>query len=147
MASEKNNFLSTLGFQSGPASAPVLGELEVDVMEVLWGKGEATAQEVLTELQSHGIVLSTVQSTLERLVRKQLLSRTKRSRAYVYQTVIDREHLIGLMIENVASRFSHGRVTPMISGFYSFVEDISSKRKAKELAELLRDFIEKKNKP
>jgi predicted transcriptional regulator len=72
------------------------------------------------------------------------LCRSKHSRAYVYQAVIDREHLIGLMIENVASRFSHGRVTPMISGFCSFVEEIGTKKKARELAVLLRDFIENK---
>jgi predicted transcriptional regulator len=144
LTSAKNKPISPLNSRNGPFTAPLLGELEVDVMEVLWGSGEATAQQVLAELPDHGISLSTVQSTLERLVRKQLLRRSKHSRAYVYQAVIDREHLIGLMIENVASRFSHGRVTPMISGFCSFVEEIGTKKKARELAVLLRDFIENK---
>jgi predicted transcriptional regulator len=145
VTSAKNKHITPLNLRDGPFSAPVLGELEVEVMEVLWASGEATAQQVLGELHQNGISLSTVQSTLERLVRKQLLSRCKHGRAYIYRTVIDREQLIGLMIEDVASRFAHGRVTPMISGFCSFMEEIGSKKKARDIALLLREFIGRKS--
>ena len=67
--------MSGLRSEEGPGSAPILGELELDVMESLWQLDQQTAQQVLDTLQSRGITLSTVQSTLERLVRKQLLKR------------------------------------------------------------------------
>lgn len=141
MAEHKNNLLTGIQLEKGPSRAPILGELELDVMEALWQRDDSTAQQILDSLQERGIGLSTVQSTLERLVRKQLLRRTKLSRAFVYSPVIEREQLIGLMMQQLASRLSHDRITPMISGFCAFVEKRRSKRKARALAAILRRFL------
>lgn len=141
MNQDKNNFLSGLKLDEGPSHAPILGELELDVMESLWRQNSLTAQQVLDGMPDRGIGLSTVQSTLERLVRKQLLRRTKLGRAFVYNPVIEREQLIGLMMQQLASRLSHDRITPMISGFCAFVEKRRSKRKARALAAILRRFL------
>lgn len=146
MPADRKKSIFYMALREGPDAALVLGELESDVLEVLWERQQATAQEVLACLETHGISLSTVQSTLERLMRKRLLKRTKHGRAFVYRAVIDREQLIGLMMENIANRFANGRVSPMISGFCSFVEDSRSKRKARDLAQLLRRFLGKREK-
>lgn len=141
MINDKHNLLSGLRREEGPASAPILGELELDVMESLWRQAPLTAQQVLDVLQDREITLSTVQSTLERLVRKQLLARTKSSRAFIYSPLVGREQLIGLMMQQLASRLANDRITPMISGFCSFVEKRKSKKKARALAVILRRFI------
>ena len=59
-----------------PVLAPALGDLELAVLEVLWQTDRADAKAVHSALGSaRGIGLNTVQSTLERLFRKQLLAR------------------------------------------------------------------------
>jgi predicted transcriptional regulator len=141
MNKDKGNLLCGLNLANGPSHAPILGELELDVMESLWRQDSLTAQQVLDGMQDRGIGLSTIQSTLERLVRKQLLSRTKSGRAFVYSPIIAREELIGLMIQQLASRLAHDRITPMVSGFCAYVEKRRSKKKAQALAVILRKFI------
>lgn len=146
MVEDKNNLLSGLKLDEGPSSAPILGELELDVMECLWQQDGQTAQQILDSLQDRGIGLSTVQSTLERLVRKQLLRRSKLGRAFVYGKVIEREQLIGLMIQQLASRLANDRITPMVSGFCEFMEKRPLKKNARDLAAILRRFISRKAK-
>jgi predicted transcriptional regulator len=141
MMKDKRNLLAGLKLDEGPSHAPILGELELDVMELLWRQDSLTAQQVLEGLPNRGIALSTIQSTLERLVRKQMLARTKSGRAFLYSRVIDREQLIGLMIQQLASRLAPDRITPMISGFCAFVEKRPSKKKARDLAGILRRFL------
>lgn len=140
MKNNHHNPLAGLPRAEGPGHAPVLGELEVKVMEVLWNHEALTALAVLDALSDRVNSLSTVQSTLERLVRKKLLARTKQGRAYIYRAAIDREELISLMIRDVAMTFSGGRITPMVSGFCSFVEE-NGRKKSRGLSTLLRDYI------
>lgn len=61
----------------------ILGPLETQVMEVLWNCGECSVREVVKGL-NHEVAYTTVMTTLERLFKKGLVSRQKRSRAYFY---------------------------------------------------------------
>jgi len=57
-------------------SVEVIGELESDVLEVLKRKGQATAAEVMEELQKdREIAYTTVSTTLDRLYKKRLVDR------------------------------------------------------------------------
>jgi predicted transcriptional regulator len=74
----------------------------------LWGISRASAQQVHAALPpTDPLTLSTVQSTLERLVRKGLLQRHKCSRAFIYTPAISRQDLIGRMVAELVSELSH----------------------------------------
>jgi predicted transcriptional regulator len=100
---------------------PDLGEREMDVLEVLWSRGDSSAQEVRESLTGKSISLSTVQSTLERLHRKTLLEREKVGRAYRYRTRLTRTQLIGGLLRDLAEDVAGGDVAPMLSGFLDYV--------------------------
>lgn len=100
---------------------PDLGERELDVLEVLWARGESSAQEVLEALPGRAVSLSTVQSTLERLYRKTLLDREKAGRAYRYQPCLTRAQLIGSLLRDLATDVAGGDIEPMLSGFLDYV--------------------------
>lgn len=90
--------------------APPLGDLERDVLEFIWTNGFASAQHIHDGLLAQrNITLSTVQSTVERLVRKQLLSREKQGRAYLYGTTISRHSLLARMVAELVSELSDSR--------------------------------------
>src|SRR5262245_38542679 len=75
-----------------PARSPLLGELELAVLEHLWGAGEADVLETHAALgERRGISVNTIGSSLERLHRKGLLERWKVSRAYRYRPALDRD--------------------------------------------------------
>lgn len=83
-----------------------LGELEVHSLEYLWSVGGSTAKQAHESFGiQRGITLNTVQSTLERLFRKGYLSREKTGHAYCYHVVVDRETLLGSLINDVLGRF------------------------------------------
>jgi len=60
-----------------------MGHLETTVMETLWERGEGNVHDVLGWLD-RPLAYNTVMTTLDRLFKKGLLSRTKQDRAYFY---------------------------------------------------------------
>ncbi|MBX2858855.1 MAG: BlaI/MecI/CopY family transcriptional regulator [Cellvibrionaceae bacterium] len=105
--------------------APILGERELEVMKILWREGAHSAQEVLRLSEEPRPSLSTMQSTLERLHRKQLLSRQKIGRSYRYRACVSRSAIIGQLIGDIAKQFGEGDIAPMISGFISYMDQES----------------------
>jgi predicted transcriptional regulator len=67
-----------------------LGELEREVMEEVWRRGEASVREV-HEAFGERVAYTTMMTTLDRLFKKKLLDRRKESRAFVYTPRISRE--------------------------------------------------------
>ena len=106
--------------QSKPRT-PVLGERELDVMKILWRGSALSAQEVLQVSGEIKLSLSTIQSTLERLYRKELVSRQKTGRFYLYRATVSRSAIISQLLGDIAEQFSEGDMAPMISGFISFI--------------------------
>lgn len=76
----------------GDIALPVLGDLELEVLEHLWSSGEADVTETHAAVRrARKNTVNTVGSALERLHRKGLVSRTKVSHAYRYRASMDRE--------------------------------------------------------
>jgi predicted transcriptional regulator len=97
---------------------PYLGELEMAVLEYLWANGTFDANGVHAALgRSRGISHNTIQSTLERLYKKKLLTRQKVSRAYVYQTSVSRDELMGRMITDVVHTLVDDDADSMLAAF------------------------------
>jgi predicted transcriptional regulator len=97
-----------------------LGELEKQVLHYLWSTAESDAKQVHAVLgQSRGNSLNTIQSTLERLFKKGLLSRTKQGHAYCYSAKVDRETLLAKLISNVTSDFVADGEHSLIAAFSS----------------------------
>jgi predicted transcriptional regulator len=111
-----------------PVSRIRIGELEKAVLEHLWSVGSAHAKAVHSTIGiQRGITLSTIQSTLERLHDKELLSRRKVSHAYVYVPKVQREELMGRIIEDVMAAFADGKSQPMLSAFVDFAARVDEK--------------------
>lgn len=97
-----------------------LGELEKIVLQYLWNKKEADAKQVHSVLGvTRGNSLNTIQSTLDRLFKKELLSRSKQGHAYCYRAKVDRESLIAQLITNVTSDFVKDGENSLIAAFSS----------------------------
>lgn len=78
-------------------------------MDVVWSRGEATVQDVVEALRDkRGPAYTTVMTVMGRLADKQLLSRRKRGRAYVYAALRSRDELAGSVLQSVVRRLYHG---------------------------------------
>ena len=70
-------------------SGKVLGPLEAEVMEILWAADEPmTVRQLLERINKRRkppLAYTTVMTIMSRLVEKEILSRTKQGRGYVYE--------------------------------------------------------------
>lgn len=106
--------------RSSHNTLPQLGELELALLELLWqhpGTGAKQLQRFLPSRLSAG--LSTVQSTLERLHKKQLVERVKQRHAYRYTPSYNRSELMGRLIGGVIQKLHDGPADTILSSFVS----------------------------
>ena len=106
-----------------------LGELEKQVLEYLWKAQPADAKQVHSYLEKYrGGSLNTIQSTLERLFKKELLSRVKNGHAYQYFPKIARQELIGQLIKSVTHDFIVEDENSIVTAFSSISSDLDEKQ-------------------
>jgi len=113
-----------------------LGSLEKQVLDVVWRDGQVTVRDVHASLDSH-IAYTTVMTTLDRLYRKGLLSRTKPARAFVYTASATREQFHELLASDVVAGLLAGQATAPLP-FLSNLVDAVGKQDQRLLDELER---------
>ncbi len=96
-----------------PGIRAVLGDLEAEVMELIWsrpaGQG-VTVREVFEQLYARRrLAYTTVMNTMARLARKGLLVAERREPAYVYRATLGREafvdRFVGRLLERLLVNF------------------------------------------
>jgi len=107
----------------------LLGELEKQVLEYLWKHQPADAKQVHSHFEKNrGGSLNTIQSTLDRLFKKDLLSRAKSSHAFQYFPKVKRHELIGQLIKDVTYDFIVEDENSVITAFSSISSDLDEQQ-------------------
>ena len=126
----------------------LLGELEKQVMQYLWSSPNVDAKQVHADLATkRDSSLNTVQSALERLFKKGLLSREKHGHAYLYRARIKREDLIAKLIDSVASDFISQGESSLVTAFSSVSSEMDEAQlvQLEKLIEKRRDQLKRSN--
>jgi predicted transcriptional regulator len=101
---------------------PTLGDLEVAILEFAWQHPHATAKDTHAAVGvARAISLNTVQSTLERLVRKNLLSRRKVGHSFHYSPRMSRDELISAVVQDALGRFG-GNPSAALASFIEMTD-------------------------
>lgn len=109
-----------------------ISEAESVVMEVLWQRHPATAEEIIAALAGQQDWQdATVKTLLNRLLNKGAIRADKDGRRYLYAPVLQREDWLAEQSESLLDRWFGGRVAPLVAHF-------SKQRKlsARDIAEL-----------
>ncbi|MEZ5489537.1 MAG: BlaI/MecI/CopY family transcriptional regulator [Gammaproteobacteria bacterium] len=105
------------------ALSSTLGELELLLMEHIWATPGVDARSLLEKMTvERRMSLSTVQSTLERLVKKNYLSREKQGHAFRYYPLQSRGELMGSMLRDVIQLLHDGQADTILSSFVNVAE-------------------------
>ncbi|MFZ0321210.1 MAG: BlaI/MecI/CopY family transcriptional regulator [Candidatus Sulfotelmatobacter sp.] len=127
-------------FQPFRKSAGNLGPLEQRLMEAVWGRGSATVRE-LVEASCEDLAYTTVMTTLDRLFKKGLLTRSEEGRAFRYVARFSRDEL---QREAAGSAFRQLLdASPASTLPLSFLVEILGERDA-QLLDDLRTLVERK---
>ena len=92
-----------------------LGELEREVLELVWDKGSMTAEE-LRELLQRKLKESTVRTVLLRLEKKGYLAHDVDGRTFVYRPIQSRETVTARAVKRVAEWFCSGSMKDLMVG-------------------------------
>jgi len=104
-----------------------LGELELCVVSEICQAPGIDARRIVEKIsQHHPSTLSTIQSTLERLVRKGMLDRTKQRQAFSYTALVSRAELLGLLMKDVIGLLHDGSPGTILSSFVNVASRIDT---------------------
>lgn len=99
-----------------PTSLPTLGPLETRLMDELWQSSPATVREVADRLDSD-LAYTTLMTTLDRLFKKGLLTRTKLAAAFVYAPALSRSEYQQHIVERSMAPFLQESPGPVMAAF------------------------------
>lgn len=111
-----------------------LTRYELELMDVLWRRGEGTVQDVCDGLERE-LAYTTVMTTLSLLERKKgVLERFKQGRAYVYRPIVSRQDVSRSVLTEFRELLFENRLPSLMLSVLSEEEltsdDVSAIRKA-----------------
>lgn len=122
-----------------PADIHRLGELEADVMTVVWEKGSTTVQEVKDTLEPRRtLAYTTVMTVMSRLAEKGILIRRKHGRAYFYSPAASQEKVAGSMLRSLVRRLYDGATGKAIAHLLENEDGVDDEELAR-LERLIQD--------
>jgi BlaI family penicillinase repressor len=96
-------------------SLPELGDLEREVMQLVWAHGPVTSEAVRERL-SRPLKESTVRTVLRRLEEKGYTTHTVDGRTYVYQAAEERGKVAAKAVQRIVDWFCNGSVEEVLVG-------------------------------
>ena len=113
-------------------------DAELSVLEVLWDRGQTTIGEITEAIYRKKTTsrYATVQKLLERLEAKGCVKRDRSGFAHHFSAAIERQHLIGQRLQEVAEKLCDGSLTPLL------VHLVESTRLSAEDRKRLRKLID-----
>src|SRR4029453_6802857 len=92
-----------------------LSRLELQILEILWTRGNASIREVLEAFSDPRPAYTTVQTTVYRLEGKKAVRRVRRiSNAHIFEPVVERAVTRHRLLDEILSFFG-GRAQPMMA--------------------------------
>jgi predicted transcriptional regulator len=86
-----------------------LGDLEADVMSIVWERGRTSVQDVKDALEpSRSLAYTTVMTVMSRLAEKGILERQKEGRAYYYTSTASQDKVAGSLLQTLIKRLYDG---------------------------------------
>jgi BlaI family transcriptional regulator, penicillinase repressor len=109
-----------------------LGDLERDVLRVVWTRHQVTA-EVVREDLSRGLKESTVRTVLHRLEQKGYLNHSVDNRTYVYRAVKSPRHVAAMAVKRLVDWLCDGSMEELLVGMVD--TDVVDHKQLKKLSD------------
>jgi predicted transcriptional regulator len=121
-----------------PKEISQLGELESDVLGVVWEMGKATVQEVKDALEPRRkLAYTTVMTVMSRLAEKGILDRRKAGRAYYYTPAASQKKVAGSLLNSLVRRLYDGATGKAIAQLLETDENVDD-AELERLEQLIR---------
>jgi BlaI family transcriptional regulator, penicillinase repressor len=117
--------------------APSLGKVQLQIMQLLWDRGQATAREITDELsKNEPIAHSTVQTLLRKLETKGAVTHTVEERVFVFRPLSKEAEVTTNATRDLLTRVFQGSTFGLVSHL------LKHERLSREELEQLRAMID-----
>lgn len=141
----KLNLLSVTALdETMPETLPT--DRELQILAVLWARGELTVREVYEDLRGQGeqLAQNTVQAFLRLMNEKQLVTYRQHGRAFVYRAAMPKNQTRRRLVSSLVQRAFDGAVDALVQS--AFDAKAPGEEELQRLEELLVRHREKKKK-
>lgn len=131
-----------------PAHDPAeLGELEREILSIVWRLSTATAEQV-REALNKPLKDSTVRTVLRRLEEKGYLAHSVEERTFIYRPAESRQRVAGRAVKRIVDWFCDGSVEALLVGMVDskVLDRAELKRLAERIAAAQKDSAKKEGK-
>lgn len=92
-----------------------LGDLQLRIMQILWGQGDATVAEVHAALaQERELAYTTIATMLRKMEGRGLVKHRLDGRSFVYQAAVGEEAVSQGMADHLVDRLFEGSLSDMV---------------------------------
>ncbi len=120
---------------------PPLSEAQLEIMDVVWERDEATLAQVWTKLsQQREIAKNTVQTQLTRLLEKGWLSSRAEGKTFLYRATVPRKEARSGVVQRVLESAFGGSTEGLVMAL------LDGRRLSKEEADRIRKLIDEAEK-
>jgi predicted transcriptional regulator len=119
------------------SSAPALTELQQAILDLVWARGRATAEQVREGLlPRHPLKDASVRTLLRRLEKRGLLGHRVEGKVFVYEARLPARSLAARAVRQIIDRFCSGSVEQFLTGLVD--EKVLSAGEIQRLARKVR---------
>ena len=98
-----------------PEPLPPLGDLEHEVMQLIWTRGPATADRV-RKLMPRRLKDATIRTVLRRLEEKGYVKHSIDGRTFIYEAVEQRKEVAAKAVKRIVDWFCEGSLDELLTG-------------------------------
>ena len=118
---------------------PQISEAEYEVMKIVWKYAPVSTNEITEKLlQTTSWSPKTIQTLIQRLVKKGALTYEKQSRMFVYTPAVKEKEYVGQESNSFLKRYYDGDITAMVSAY------IENDKLSESELDTLRSLLSKK---
>lgn len=116
-----------------------LTKAELNVMNILWEKGEGTVSEIIEVMGEPKPAYTTVLTVMQVLTRKEVVTPERRGKAHVFKPLLSREDYINGFMTETRDTLFRGSLRSFLSYFVK-----SEKLSKEEIQDLLEEIQSEK---
>lgn len=122
-----------------PRKPQTVTDAELAVLKILWQRGSLTAKAITAALYPDGAEseFASVHSFLQRLERKGLVHRDRRSYVHSFSAAVSQSEITGQELESLAVRLGESSIAPLI------MQLVEQKRLSEKEAAEIRKLLDK----
>lgn len=110
----------------------VLGDLEADIMQIVWQEEKSTVRDVYEKLRlQREIAYTTVMTIMSRLAEKKLLEKEQSGNAYIYRPTVTEQEFAQKVVSEVLDGLLEGFAEPALSHFVDRMSNEDEQKIAK----------------